>query len=288
MEGAASILATEARRARLLAGPFPQPRAHSGSDRLAVRPDAGADPIPSLAGVLDRLDAMARDRGAPVAVVLDELQRIIAFGPDRADWRLRDAMQGHHHLSYVCAGSEEGVIETLTGPEGAFRGAFERLYLGTLPDGFARWIEERVRDAGVSGARGMGDTVVELAGPRTEDVLKLGRQVFARAAARGRYDPSDPASAMAELVRADAGIFEKLWTARTPHQRNVLRAVARGVSELTSRATRTRYDLRTSGAVSQAVDALVADGTLVRREGAVRFDDPYFQAWVIDGMPPGL
>ena len=254
--------------------------------RLRLRPDEDATPV--LEQILERLDGLASDRQRPVAVVFDEFQRIVELGPDQADWRLRELMQGHHYLSYVCAGSDEAVIERLTAREGAFRGAFERLYIGSPPTDFEDWIEARLRDAGVEGVEGIGTRVARLAGPRTEDILKLARQVFFRGAARGACVPEDPEEAMAELVRADRGVFETLWERLTPHQRDTLRAVASGATRLTSQEVRFRFGLRTSAAVSQAVDAQIRGGILARREGAVVFDDPFFRAWVVGGFPPGL
>jgi hypothetical protein len=125
----------------------------------------------------------------PVCVVLDEFQRVVALGSPRAAWELRDLMQGHHHVSYVCAGSEEGVIEDLTAGDGPFHGAFERLYLAEMPrDHFALWIEDRMRSGGLKNTAGVGRTVIDRAGPRTEDVLKLARQVWFLGMARGREE----------------------------------------------------------------------------------------------------
>lgn len=254
--------------------------------RLRLRP--GDDPLPQLEAILHRLDDRARESEQTVAVVLDEFQRIVDLGPEGADWSLREAMQGHHHLSYVCAGSEEGVIEQLTSRDGSFHGAFERLYVGTPPTGFEGWIEARMRDEGVRDVDGVGERIAAIAGPRTEDILKLARQVYFRAAARGHCEPSDPEAAMTEIVRADRGLFEALWDRLSPHQRDVLRAVAAGAEGLTSRDVRDRFGLRTSSAVSQAVDTMVRDGLLTRREGDVRFDDPFFRVWVAENLPPGI
>jgi hypothetical protein len=93
---------------------------------------------------------------------------------------------------------------------------------------------------------------------------------------------------MDDIVRGDRGVFERLWDSLTPHQQNVLRAVAGGTRALTSAETRKRYGLLSGSAVSQALDALVARGLLARTEGATTFDDPFFCAWVRSESPPGL
>jgi len=261
--------------------------------RLGIRPPevrfSQGGPLHGLAQVLDRLDRLGSEGEAPVCVVLDEFQRLGHFGPDRAAWELRDLMQGHHHLSYVCAGSEEGVIEELTARDGPFHGAFERLYLAEMPrDHFARWIDDRLRSTGLRETAGVGTAAIERAGPRTEDVLKLARLIWFRGVARGWLEPGDVEAALSGIVRGDRGVFEKLWADLTPHQRNVIRAVAGGAEALTSSEVRRRYGLRSGSAVSQAVAALLRRGLLARASGVVVFDDPFFGAWVRKESPPGL
>jgi hypothetical protein len=263
----------------------------SGAPVLRFRFDRSApspEELPAFEAVLDRVEAMAA-AGRPVCVVLDEFQRILGLGHERADWQLRDIMQGHHHLSYVCAGSDEGVIEHLTSKSGAFHGTFERLYVGALPaDDFARWIDSRLEASGARKASGMGSAVIRLAGPRTEDVLKLARQVWSRAAARGHASEGDPESALEEVIRGDGGVFQQIWDGQTTHQRNVLRAVAAGQNALTSADVMRRFGLRSSSAVTQALNSLASKGLLMRRGGVTAFDDPFFRAWVVMKAPPGL
>ena len=248
-----------------------------------------AEDLPGLEEVLNRLDDLAGHRAGGVCVALDEFQRMVDFGPPRAAWELRDLMQGHHNLSYVCAGSEETVIEELTARDGPFHGAFERLFVGEIDPGhFARWIDDRLRSGGLDEVEGIGNAAIQEAGPRTEDVLKLARQVWFRGAARGVLEPDDIRAALSDIVRGDRGVFERLWSHLSPHHRDVLRAVAGGARALTSGEVRRRYGLRSASAVSQAVDTLIGRGLLARRAGRVTFDDPFLGAWVREESPPGL
>jgi hypothetical protein len=264
--------------------------------RLGVRPPQGRGPggsregsLGGLGAVLDRLDQLGSEGSAAVCVILDEFQRLVELGSDRAAWELRDLMQGHHHLSYVCAGSEEGIIEKLTARDGPFHGSFERLYLAGMPrDHFGRWIEDRMRSAGLEGTDGAGPGVIDLAGPRTEDILKLARQVWFHGMARGRLEAGDVDDALTAVVRADRGVFETLWAGLTPHQQNLLRAVAGGAGALTSAEVREHYGLRSGSAVTQALESLRRRGLLARGAGTVVFEDPFFGAWVRRGMPPGM
>jgi hypothetical protein len=64
--------------------------------------------------------------------------------------------------------------------------------------------------------------------------------------------------------------------------------VAGGAEALTSAAVRKHYDLRSTSAVSQAVDALLKRGFLARAQGMVVFEDPFLGAWVRKELPPGV
>jgi hypothetical protein len=161
--------------------------------------------------------------------------------------------------------------------------------MGPLPrEHFASWIDDCFRSSGIVAEPGIGGTAIDRAGPRTEDVLKLARQLWFRGAASARLEAAELDVAMDDIVRGDRGVFERLWDGLTPHQQNVLRAVAGGTPALTSAETRERYGLLSGSAVSQALDALVARGLLSRTEGATTFDDPFFGAWVRSESPPGL
>src|SRR5690606_761595 len=65
--------------------------------------------LAALDATLPPRNAMAMERGATLGIVLDEFHQIHRLGGDRAEWRLKEAMQNHQHLSYVLASSEAGL-----------------------------------------------------------------------------------------------------------------------------------------------------------------------------------
>ncbi len=109
----------------------------------------------SLEEVVERLAAEA-ERGERVAVVLDEFQAIRRFGGEPMEWHLRDLIQRHGQVSFVCAGSELSLIHEMLGPQRAFFRAFELLHLGAIDsDHLSRWVDDRMTGAGVR-ASGIG------------------------------------------------------------------------------------------------------------------------------------
>lgn len=245
----------------------------------------------SLEEVVEGLAGEASSRGDRIAVVLDEFQAIGRFGGETAEWHLRDLMQRHGLLSFVCAGSELSLIHEMLGKDRAFFRAFELLHLGAIDPGhLGRWIDERLEGAGVKAA-GVGEAVIGAVGPRTQDILQVARHVYGRAAGRGEALASDVEEAVWDVVREEEPVIRATWLNLTAHQQNVLRALAGNVDQLFSTATRERFGLPTSSSVSAAVDALESRGLVFRgEEGAIGFDSPFVRLWVereaLPDVPP--
>jgi uncharacterized protein len=243
----------------------------------------------SLEEVMERLATEAAS-GARVAVVLDEFQAIGRFGGESAEWYLRDLIQRHGEVSFVCAGSELSLIHDMVGKDRAFFRAFELLHMGPMAaEHLGRWIDERLGGAGVA-AEGVGLAIIAEAGPRTQDVLQVARRVYSRSLVAGVATVADVEAAMVDVVHEEDAVIRATWLDLTPHQQNVLRAVAAGVDQLFSTATRDRFGLPTSSTVAAAVDALEARGLLFRDGGEVTMDSPFFRLWVarevLQDVPP--
>lgn len=244
----------------------------------------------SLEEVIEQLAALAHS-GERVAVVLDEFQAIGRFGGEVAEWHLRDLIQRHGQLSFVCAGSEVSLINEMLQKDRAFFRAFELLHVEPMdPDHLSRWIDDRLTGAGVR-AEGIGMAIIERAGPRTQDVLQVARHVHSRGLPRGGAEIADVGQALLDVVREEDTVIRSTWLNLTTHQQNALRAVASGVEQLFAADTRDRFGLPTSSSVAAAVDALEARGLLFRTDGKVVFDSPFVRLWVerevLEDVPPG-
>lgn len=249
----------------------------------------------TLGRVLDAVNELAGRRGKPVGIILDEFQEIVKFGGEDAEWHLRGVMQHHQHVSYVLAGSRPHLIRRMLEPGRAFYDMLDVLHFGPMePGGFAHWIERRMRGAGLPVEPGLGARIVTLAGPRTRDVVLLARATADRAGA-GAGEAGGAARADAELAFADVvaerdDAYRDFWEALTPHQQNVLRAIAAAAPGLTTAATLERFALSSSSAVSQTLAAFVDDGRLVKTDAppGYAFDSPFLRGWVVTHALPDL
>ncbi len=235
----------------------------------------------SLVATLDAIEALARARKTTIGVVLDEFQDIHRFGGEAAEWQLGGAMQHHRQVSYILAGSEAALIRRMVDKGRAFYGMADQLEFGPIdPEHLARWIETRMRSAGVE-AKGVGALAVEAAGPGTRDVVQVARRCYEIGRASGKSTAADVATALDDVVAEQEPLLETAWNNLTVIQQNVLRAVAAEGGGLTTRATLDRFALPSSGSAVNTAAALVETGILRRAEPrGYAFENPFFARWV--------
>lgn len=253
------------------------------------RTGSAGDHRRSLEGVIERLAAVRGDEDRPLAVVLDEFQAVRELGGEAGEWHLRDVIQRHGGLSFICAGSQESLIREMIGPKAAFHKMFEHLHVGPIEaEHLARWIEDRLR-SGVAVRDGVGREILDRAGPRTQDVVQVARQLYFRGLSGGSpVGRADVAAALDDVVRHEEPIVRSLWNELSAHQQDVLRVVALGAEQLFSAEVRDRYGLPAASSIQRAVQALVRRGLLVRDGSRISFDSPFVRRWVRREVAPDL
>jgi hypothetical protein len=173
----------------------------------------------------------------------------------------------------------------------AFYRLADRLEMGPIEAGhLERWIEERIRAAGMEVEAGVAELILRAAGPRTQDVVMLARKSFDRSRADGRVEIETVRSAFLEQVAEEEDLARLLWNGLTARQQNLLRALAAGEPRLTSQQTLRRYGLGSSGNVSPTLRGWVETGLLTETDAApgYAFDSPFFRGWVVLRALPDL
>jgi hypothetical protein len=154
----------------------------------------------------------------------------------------------------------------------------------------AHWIDTRMSAAGI-GVQGAGDYIVQLAGPRTRDIVQVARRYYDLASIRGRVTVEDVLNAFEDIVGEEHDLLFACWFSLTAYQQKVLRAVAAGEKGLTTHETLSSFALGSSGTVINTVNSLIKAGHLIREDAYTRkkvtaptgydFDSPFFKSWVI-------
>jgi len=239
-----------------------------------------------LIDILEGLDKIASEFTRPVVVVLDEVQRINQITPE-GDGLLRGIIQETPHLSYIMAGSILSLLDRMIAPKGPLYNV-PRLDIGPIDTShLSRWVEDRMKAKKVRPEEGCGAAIVQLAGPRTEDCIRLARECFVRGQGTGRLKLEEIEPAFRELVTEGTNAYQTLWRELPSYKKAVLRAVAAGATQLHATDTRDSHALPTSGATTKAVRLLRQNGYLSNAD-PTQIADPFFRAWILQqAMPDG-
>lgn len=291
--------------ARTMAGPLAKAgdRLKKGFGRL--RPDISYDlsshkisvqlgtaaptaEVPLLTDVLDGIERLAKARGKPVLVILDEFQQVVAEGGERAERQIRAAIQRHRHVGYIFAGSETRLLADLTSDPGrAFWKLGERRFLGPIPrTDFRKFLARGFTRSGFAVTPEGIERILDLAEDVPYNVQRLASACWERL--RTRVDRSLSAAAVEnalhELVRHENPAYAQLWTNLTQAQKKAVKAViAEQGRELLARTVVERYGVATS-TMQRALQSLDTLGVVRQDESAgtmrYRLEDPFFAAWI--------
>jgi uncharacterized protein len=272
---------------------------NSWSVSLGAAADSRASAVPLLADVLDGVERGAKKAGRPVAVVVDEFQKVVEDGGVEAEGQIRAAVQRHRYVGYVFAGSKTRLLAEMTGsPNRPFYKLGEVRFLGPVPRAdFGAFVERGFAGAGIPVAPGAADAILDAAEEVPYNVQLLAHACWE--ACRARLGPERPrrgrpegATLTPDLVLATRGtvalrndpLYTQLWSSLAPSQQKALVALLReGGLQLTSTEVARRYKLPVP-TMQKALRALEAKA-IVREEQSrgttrLRLEDPFFGVWV--------
>lgn len=249
---------------------------------------AGRSAPALIADALSGLDTLAASAKAPVAVVIDEFQRVVEDGGVEAEGQIRAAVQSHAHVGYVFAGSKTRMLAEMTGDENRpFYRLGARLFVGPVPRAdFRPSLAKGFADAGLSITGDAVEAILDLAEDVPYNVQRLAHETWAAALSGG--EPVTVArvrTVLDRLVSRDDPFYTQTWNGLTRTQQHALLAVAReGGTGLYAGALLQTYALPSPSTMQAAIKALARAGVVrdeERRGGVrVRLDDPFFAAWL--------
>ncbi|MDT0631396.1 AAA family ATPase [Rubrivirga litoralis] len=241
-----------------------------------------------IADALSGLDALAATAGKPVAVVIDEFQRVVEDGGIKAEGEVRAAVQAHDHLGYVFAGSKTRMLAEMTGDESRpFYRLGARLFVGPVPrDDFRPALANGFRDAGLTISDEAVEAILDLAEDVPYNVQRLAHESWAEALAEGELvAPERVQATLDRLVSRDDPFYTQTWNGLSRTQKQALLAVAReGGTGLYAGDLLRAYNLASPSTMQTAIGALVKAGVAREEEHQggirVRLEDPFFAAWL--------
>lgn len=223
-------------------------------------------------------DALSR----PAVLALDEFQAVTDLGA-HLPGVLKSLADEHQRVALVVAGSRAHLMERLTRSTGApLYGMAERLALGPVdPADMAAYLTRRAAAGAKPMAAGVAQAIIARGGPVPNDIQRLAYASYEASARRIGFEQVD--LGMAATVGHDAATFAEAFGRLPTGQRRVLAAYATGpVDEPFSARFARSVGLATGASVRKAVDALVTNDVLVRRDDTWQVADPFFAAWLRD------
>lgn len=245
---------------------------------------AAVRPGQVFADTLNAVEEELRERGETLGLALDEFQRLARWDPE-IDWLLKGTLESHRRISYVLAGSEKSLIEQMLDAKkaGLWKVA-EILDLQPIPvDLFAPWITERAAASGVAIPDAVARQLVQVAGPRTRDVVQLARVLWDVLPDDTAATAEDVATALGVLVTEQSALYLRAWERlESDAHRTLLVLMAHDPHvEPTGTDTLRRWPLKPKSTMARIVTQLIGEELVLRdAEGAYRFDDPFFRRWI--------
>ena len=241
-----------------------------------------------IADALTGIDALAAAVERPVAVVIDEFQRVVEDGGVSAEGQVRAAVQTHDHVGYVFAGSKTRMLAEMTGDENRpFYRLGARLFIGPVPrEDFRPALTSGFEGAGLDATEDAVEVILDLAEDVPYNVQRLAHEAWAEALATGAPVTAERVRATLErLASRDDPFYTQTWNGLSRTQKQALLAVAReGGTGLYSGELLRAYDLSSPSTMQAAVAGLVKAGVAREEEHRggvrVRLEDPFFAAWL--------
>ena len=260
----------------------------TGEWSATIEGAARKEAIPTFIETLEGIAKLAQTQKRPVAVVLDEFQRVIEWGGEAAEAQVRAAVQRHNNLGFVFAGSRTTLINDMTlNPAPPFYRLGERLMLGPLPrEEFRPYLTRGFEKAGFKVSPQGVEAILDLACdvPYNVQALAYHAWYLMQDSEVPLLDEAVVTKALELLVAHDQAFYLTLWNSLTKVQHNVLRAaVTEGGRQLTSVHVQTKYGVQASTVLKTL--RFLEERQILRRQEEGRTtlwlpEDPFFAAWI--------
>jgi AAA+ ATPase superfamily predicted ATPase len=220
-------------------------------------------------------------------VMFDEFQEIEKLGGEALEKQLRAAIQSHHRVNYVFAGSKRHVLyDMISNRARAFYQLGEVLNLRKIPpEEMARFIRENMAATGFKIDEGAVQLILDEMRNVPNNVQLLCHRLWSENQNTKRIAIAGVQQAMRNLIFAYAPVFAEIWDTLTLYQQKLLKAIAHsGGAGLASVRHIRRYELRSSSAVARGLKLLQQKGIVEKENAHYIFTDIFFEKWVMMGQ----
>ncbi|HEX4945484.1 MAG TPA: ATP-binding protein, partial [Blastocatellia bacterium] len=195
--------------------------------------DAAAreQPMPLLVEALNLIEQLASEQKQPVGIIIDEFQAIILEGGEKAEGQIRAAIQDHHHVGYVFAGSRTRMLADMTNDHSRpFYRLGTRRMLKEIPTAeVIAWLIERFAQGGYHLTEVTAEYLLARAEAVPYDIQKIAKACWTLLGERGEriVTPSLIEAACQMLLEEDGDIYLRAWNQLPATQKRSLVEVRR-------------------------------------------------------------
>ena len=255
--------------------------------QVGINSGEGNRGVPMLTDVLNGIERLAMAERRKALVVLDEFQQIVTEAGEKAERRIRAAVQTHQNVGYVFAGSSSRMMtEMISTSARAFWQLGDQLHLGPIPrPAFVDFLRDGFEAALAAVAEPALVRILDLSEDVPYNVQQLASQCWTLVTdgRRRHLGQQTVDEALALVVSMQHVSYLQRWLSLTQPQKRTLKAVMEEPAGFLLADVSRRHGLpRTT--MQRALEALEANHFLRQdfsRPSVVwRLEDPFMRIWL--------
>ena len=240
------------------------------------------DSAKAAAEIFDLPEKIARAERKRYVVVFDEFQEIMQFDGPVLERQMRAAIQHHHHVSYLFAGSKTHMlIDMIADETRPFYQMGTLMSLDKIPeDDFSDFITAKFNKSGRKISPEAVRRILEICENVPHYVQLLCFNLWDHFHKAPQITASHIQQALINTLRSQEPAYLMLWEGLSLHQRKTLKAVAALKGRLlTAKDSMRVYNLESASNVAKSLKALCKKGILRKEKEAYIFEDVFFGRW---------
>lgn len=258
----------------------------SGEGRPALQLDLW-DRARDIQALMDRIFEVPAEMQAvskrPLAIIFDDFEDLVASADEGLLRDLAVAVRKQAAVGYVFVLRKQATVNRLfQEPKSPFYHLADAVRLDPVPEGeMSAGLQALFADNGVQIDRELVYELMKVADNVPHYVQMLAHSLHEEARGDGTAKISHLKAALAHVLAGQAYAFKFQWDQLSPHQKNLVLAIASGYTEkLHSQRMVVRLGLGSPSTVAKNLKVLGEREILRREDHDVHFVDPFFGLWL--------
>ena len=230
--------------------------------------------------ILNLPEKIAQDKKVRIIVCIDEFQQLAEMdGYAELEGKMRSAWQHHKHVSYCFYGSKKHMMmQIFNDSQKPFYRFSETMFLDKIPqDDWVPFIVDGFRKTGKSISKESAVRICEYTERHSWYLQQLSYFVWSDTDKEVTEEIMN--RAYRRIIDTNAPMFMNDVEKLTASQREMLKAIIAGESQLSSAGARERYRLGNLTTITRNKKVLETKAFVDSNDGALEVSDPIFRAW---------